>query len=637
MQKTMSRLLVSGILVGMILMSCGLPSERDLTRSSSGFNAITAFSFVSPAATVTIAESTKMISVTVPAGTKLTALVANFTTTGISVKVGGIEQVSGTTPNDFTYPVPYIVMAENGSTATYTVSVTSSAASNSPKAITAFSFVSPPATGVINESAKTISAKVPLSTNVTALVSTFTITGRSVTVNSMPQISGTTPNNFTNPVVYTVTAQDGSMVAYAVTVIPTFCALPGPDQSVSVGSLVALDGSASAALNAQAVTYLWTMTTKPAASSALLSDSLSSQPTFTADLEGTYTVNLVINNGTVTSDPATVTITAYRVPTALNFEVIDAEYSKQLDKIVMVSASPANKLHIYDPVSNQDTVVSLNIPPTSVSVSPDGLFAAVGHNAWVSYVNLSTGTTVSTFPVSADVFDVVLAGNGYIYAFPRIDQWVHLHCIKIADGTETMDVGINLYAGTRGKLNAAGTAIYTADNGLSPSTLAKYDISGGTASYLYYYPYWGDYSICGDLWMSEDGLRIFTKCGNVFRSSPNRYSSGTTPEDMTYNGSFSNLSGVRHLSRSAAAGKVVVIPDITYSSTTVNDQQLQWYNYDYLTFASSVTLTKFMVGTRQYAGHGRFVFYNSAGTKVFVLLQADPTAGLLYDYGITVY
>ena len=111
----------------------------------------------------------------------------------------------------------------------------------------------------------------------------------------------------------------------------------------------------------------------------------------------------------------------------------------------------------------------------------------------------------------------------------------------------------------------------------------------------------------------------------------------------TINGDFKGDGGLqggsvlRYLSHSAAAGQVVAIPDNSYSSTAVNDTQLQWYNYDYLTFASSVTLPNFLVGTNHYAGHGRFVFYNSAGSKVFVLLQADPTASLLYDYGITTY
>jgi len=89
---------------------------------------------------------------------------------------------------------------------------------SSAKAITAFSFTSPAATGVINESAKTISVTIPSGTNVTALVATFTTTGVSVNVGSTLQVSGSTPNDFTNPALYTVTAADASTVTYTVTV-----------------------------------------------------------------------------------------------------------------------------------------------------------------------------------------------------------------------------------------------------------------------------------------------------------------------------------------------------------------------------------------------------------------------------------
>jgi len=59
-----------------------------------------------------------------PFGTNMTALVATYTTTGASAKVGATTQISGTTANDFTSPVAYSVTAADNSTATYTVTVT---------------------------------------------------------------------------------------------------------------------------------------------------------------------------------------------------------------------------------------------------------------------------------------------------------------------------------------------------------------------------------------------------------------------------------------------------------------------------------------------------------------------------------
>jgi hypothetical protein len=86
------------------------------------------------------------------------------------------------------------------------------------KAIITFSFPALAATGIINLTSNTIAATVPNGTNVTTLVATFTTTGASVKVGSLVQISGITVNTFTNPLVYTVTAADGSTANYTVTV-----------------------------------------------------------------------------------------------------------------------------------------------------------------------------------------------------------------------------------------------------------------------------------------------------------------------------------------------------------------------------------------------------------------------------------
>lgn len=161
------------------------------------------------------------VSVTVPFGTTVTALVADFTTTGTSVKIGSTVQVSGTTANDFTSPVDYVVTAGDGTMQTYTVTVT--IAANSAKAITAFSFetihnagLAADVTAVI--AGTSITATVPFGTDVSALVATFSTTGASIAVGATPQISGQTANNFSSPVDYVVTAADGTMQTYTVTV-----------------------------------------------------------------------------------------------------------------------------------------------------------------------------------------------------------------------------------------------------------------------------------------------------------------------------------------------------------------------------------------------------------------------------------
>lgn len=64
----------------------------------------------------------------------------------------------------------------------------------------------------------TINLTVPFGTSISAMVSTFTVTGASVNISGTPQVSGTTTNDFTTPKVFTVVAADGTTKNYTVTV-----------------------------------------------------------------------------------------------------------------------------------------------------------------------------------------------------------------------------------------------------------------------------------------------------------------------------------------------------------------------------------------------------------------------------------
>jgi len=84
---------------------------------------------------------------------------------------------------------------------------------SSDKKITAFSFAVPQANGEIDEKAKTISVSVPNGTDVTALVPTIAVSEKA----TVSPASGEA-QNFTDPVIYTVTAENGSTADYTVTV-----------------------------------------------------------------------------------------------------------------------------------------------------------------------------------------------------------------------------------------------------------------------------------------------------------------------------------------------------------------------------------------------------------------------------------
>jgi hypothetical protein len=74
-----------------------------------------------------------------------------------------------------------------------------------------YTFAESSGTATINGLDHTVAIEVENGTEVTALVATFALSnGASAAVGATPQVSGTTANDFTSPVVYTVTAQDGT-------------------------------------------------------------------------------------------------------------------------------------------------------------------------------------------------------------------------------------------------------------------------------------------------------------------------------------------------------------------------------------------------------------------------------------------
>jgi chitinase len=427
----------------------------------------------------------------------------------------------------------------------------------------------------------------------------------------------------------TVTDSSGA-TAVATAVVsatnPTPVANPVPSISVYLGTAVTLDANATA-LDGEPMSYAWALATRPTGSAAALTGETTATPAIAPDLAGIYILSLVVSDAGGAAAPVTVTVTAYPPIRRLTHRVLDAEYSRALDRVVMVAASP-NALYVYDPATGDEQTVFLALAPTAVSVAPDGLTAVVGHNAFVSYVDLQSATLTNTISVAAVLGDVVLAGNGFAYLFPLSPSFDVVHALDLASGAETKASAFLGFQGTRARLHPSGTRIYGADNGVSPADLRRFDISGasvtgGTERYH------GSYAICGNLWLSEDGARIFTACGNVFRAL-DTYAAG----DLEYAGALEATSSVQHLDDSTAAGKVLAIPKAGWSGTG-DDRSIRVFGAEFLTQQESIPTSPFLlVDGRSFVSHGRFVFWSADSTRRFAIVQADATSALLQDYGV---
>jgi hypothetical protein len=82
----------------------------------------------------------------------------------------------------------------------------------------------------------------------------------------------------------------------------------GMNQTVLVTSVVMLDGTGSSDANGDSLTYLWSLTSRPAGSVTTLSSTTVVKPTFSPDRSGTYGATLTVNDGKVNSVAAKVTV-----------------------------------------------------------------------------------------------------------------------------------------------------------------------------------------------------------------------------------------------------------------------------------------------------------------------------------------
>ena len=168
-------------------------------------------------------------------------------------------------------------------------------------------------------------------------------------------------------VVVTASASNSAPVAEA-----------GSDQNVLVGATVELDGSASSDADGDLLSYGWSITSRPAGSTAQLTYASGVDddpaPTFVADVPGVYVIGLVVGDGKAFSAPTSVTVTAASGNVAPAANAGD-DVSTVVGRTVTLSGALSNDAN-GDPLTYAWALVSR--PAGSAAVLVDATSAAPG-------------------------------------------------------------------------------------------------------------------------------------------------------------------------------------------------------------------------------------------------------------------
>ncbi len=456
--------------------------------------------------------------------------------------------------------------------------------------------------------------------------------GSSAALSSTTIIRPTFTPDLEGQYVFSLVVNDGTLSSSPSTLTVTAANQPpvasaGADQAVAIGAAVMLDGSVSSDPNKTPLSFAWTLA-PPSGSAAVLAGATSATPSFVADVAGVYAATLVVSDG-VKIATAKVSVSAWPRVTRLQARVVDADYSAALDKVVLVSNDPA--LTLLDPRTLIQTSVALLAAPTSVSVSPNGLFAAVGHVNAISYVDL-TKATATRVALNGSAAEVALADDGYVYALSAggYDR-MQLFAVSTASGVET-DALATLGGPPIARLRPGAASLYVTGSNYS-SAIQRYDVAqhlpvlaSMTSSSL-------PYGCAGGLWMLAAGDRLLTRCGTILRAS------SSPLDDLTSVGALWPSSGgwrsIRHASSSATEISCVATSDVPYSS--YDDRSLRRFAADTLELRETAMFPLEAIGGTRYPWSGRFVFYRSDGTERYVIMQLDSNAGQAQDFGIATY
>ncbi len=189
----------------------------------------------------------------------------------------------------------------------------------------------------------------------------------------------------------------------------------GPDQNSITLQQVQLDGSGSSDADSSPalITYSWSIVSKPAISNINLSSMVIAKPTFTPDVDGTYVLELIVNDGLIDSAADTTTITSVADP------LYDQQWHlKNSGQNSGVSGEDINVEAVWNTVINATTGTKIKGAGVNIRIVDDGL--EVGHE---------------------DLAANILAGQSYDYCDNDSDLAnTPIHCRNHDHGTSVAGV-----------------------------------------------------------------------------------------------------------------------------------------------------------------------------------------------------
>lgn len=176
----------------------------------------------------------------------------------------------------------------------------------------------------------------------------------------------------------------------------------GEDQTVFVDDTVTLDASGTIDPDTDSVTYSWAFSSTPSGSSAAFNDSTSETPSFTADVAGTYVIELTASDNDASHSDSVVVTVADSVTLNYSFVKNDGNTSVNALGFVLADTGYTMASELYAAISNIDGLSRWDATTQQYVSYIDGLsftdFALQLGDAYFISVTAATNFSLSGSP-----------------------------------------------------------------------------------------------------------------------------------------------------------------------------------------------------------------------------------------------
>lgn len=154
----------------------------------------------------------------------------------------------------------------------------------------------------------------------------------------------------------------------------------GSDKTVNINTLVTLNGSASSDPDGDALTWSWTQVN---GASVALSNDTAAQPTFTPSIAGTYSFQLIVNDGELNSSPDQVVIAVKQVNSLPTAPIVAISPSSPLtaDNLVCKIITPSTDEN-SNPITYSYAWYKNNVLQTSLKTNTVSASLTTKGNVW---------------------------------------------------------------------------------------------------------------------------------------------------------------------------------------------------------------------------------------------------------------